>query len=468
MLQYKIPTSKTILHSIPIGSIMTLLLFSLYLLNPRLFSSSSTAFATEDNNVSNSINNISTHTNDEESSTSLIIGGAEMNEVVDASVSEVAYRKHTVTISASKLKSYTLFISGPEGLNGETTITGANGNTPVDMPKNSWGYAYGQGGNENSMTYSSFTGNAKLIDSKLESESSTEDTDFTKNLIFAVKFGNAIAGHYTGTVTLSLAAEPKEVVLPTNPVETWDELKSMQQMTSKACASIGTASTGNYPSKTLVDSRDGNEYTITKLDDQNCWMTQNLRITGDSIKAKDPSNTTGTITSADSNVSSNYNIPASSSPWQTSGTATSELNKQLVHYAGNETNGANYTWYTATASTQGSNYSICPRGWKLPTIAQYESMMRAASINFRDCKSGSCSGSSSASDSTKIRGKPYNFPYAGYVGNGSLRNVGSVSYYWSRTANGTDYAYNLYFNSSNVDANNSYRYFGLSVRCIAQ
>ncbi len=451
MLQYKIPKSKTILHSIPIGSIMVLLLFSLCLLNPQLFSSSSAAYATENNNVSNSINNASTSTNDTESSTSLIIGGAEMNEVVDASVGEVAYRKHTVTISASKLKSYTLFISGPEGLNGETTITGANGNTPTDMPKNSWGYAYGQDGSENNMTYSSFTNNAELIDSKLESESTTEDTDFTKNLIFAVKFGNAIAGHYTGTVTLSLAAEPKEVVLPTNPVETWDELKSMQQMTSKACASIGTAGSGTYPSKTLVDSRDGNEYTITKLDDQNCWMTQNLRITGDSIKAKDPSNTNGTITSADSNVSSNYNIPASSSPWP-----SSDNTRQSVHYANNTTNGAYYSWCAATAGTcvdsGEAKGSICPRGWKLPSNTEYSTLLTSAGIG---------------NNGSKLNSAPYNFPYAGYVGSGFLRDVGSWGYYWSSTANGTDFAYYLGFGSSSVGTGGNGRYGGFSVRCIA-
>ncbi len=154
-------------------------------------------------------------------------------------------------------------------------------------------------------------------------------------------------------------------------------------------------------------------------------------------------------------------IPASSSPWNDTSATTNK-----VHYAGNTTNGANYTWYTATASTQGSSYSICPRGWKLPTIAQYESMMRAASINFRDCKS-SCTGSSSASDSTKIRGTPYNFPYAGIVNGGSLLNVGSYGYYWSSTAADSNYAYALSFISSNVSTGYNFRYGGHSVRCIA-
>ncbi len=153
-------------------------------------------------------------------------------------------------------------------------------------------------------------------------------------------------------------------------------------------------------------------------------------------------------------------IPASSSPWQTLETTTPELNKQLVHYANNETNGAYYTWCAATVGCNSETYSICPRRWKLPTKVQYDTLLNSAGIS--DDKAGSA----------KIRGAPYNFPYAGGVGNDSLSNVGSGGYYWSSTAYGADYAYSLYFGSNSV---NTYwkiplwsgRYYGDSVRCIA-
>ncbi len=144
-----------------------------------------------------------------------------------------------------------------------------------------------------------------------------------------------------------------------------------------------------------------------------------------------------------------YAVPASSSPWNDTSTTTNK-----VHYAGNETNGVNYSWYTATASTQGSNYSICPRGWKLPTKSQYETLLSSASI-----------GNNSAG-SSKIRSTPYNFPYAGYVYGGSLQAVGSQGNYWSSTGGNNNRAYILYFDSSNVNTNNNYRYVGFSVRCI--
>ena len=63
---------------------------------------------------------------------------------------------------------------------------------------------------------------------------------------------------------------------------------------------------------------------------------------------------------------------------------------------------------------------------------------------------------------------PYNFPYAGFVSNGSLLYVGSRGFYWSRTASSTIYAYHLYFGSTNVaPASGNDRYYGFSVRCVA-
>ncbi len=88
-------------------------------------------------------------------------------------------------------------------------------------------------------------------------------------------------------------------------------------------------------------------------------------------------------------------IPASSL-WNGGGATANK-----AYYEGNPTNGANYTWYTATAGTQGSDYSICPRKWRLPTNTEYSTLLSSAGIG------GNSAGS------TKIRGKPYNFPFAG-------------------------------------------------------
>ena len=58
-------------------------------------------------------------------------------------------------------------------------------------------------------------------------------------------------------------------------------------------------------------------------------------------------------------------------------------------------------------------------------------------------------------------------PAAGYRNGTSVNNVGSNGNYWSSTPNGTNNAYNLNFNSSNVNpANNNNRYNGNSVRLV--
>lgn len=59
------------------------------------------------------------------------------------------------------------------------------------------------------------------------------------------------------------------------------------------------------------------------------------------------------------------------------------------------------------------------------------------------------------------------FPAAGKGNNGNLNNAGTNGNYWSSTLNSdnTDNAYNLNFNSGNVNPqNNNNRYNGFSVR----
>lgn len=120
-------------------------------------------------------------------------------------------------------------LTGPAKLiNGTTELTGAGGRIPDGtgdsaMLDNTWGYYYGTDSNQANVAYNSLTGSAQTLDSSTMHTSSSDNastgavvngsTNFTKNLVFAAKFGNtATAGHYTGNVTLSLVAEAKTVV----------------------------------------------------------------------------------------------------------------------------------------------------------------------------------------------------------------------------------------------------------------
>ena len=217
---------------------------------------------------------------------------------------------------------------------------------------------------------------------------------------------------------------------------TFDSIANMQDMTPELCAN-----TKEHQTKTLRDIRDDNTYTVAKLKDGRCWMTQSLRIAGK------------TLTSADSDVTSNYTIPASSG----SGFGTYDTSSVYV-----DSDGGLYTWYAATVgtgtkalSTQGQNttVSICPKGWRLPTGGnggEFEALNnRYSSIS--DLMANA------------------NFVLSGFLGGGSRADQGSGGFYWSSTVNSSDYAYYLYLNTSNAyPAHYSHKYNGFSVRCIAR
>ena len=234
------------------------------------------------------------------------------------------------------------------------------------------------------------------------------------------------------------------------------DLANMQEMHPTICANTTTPlktatqldtdgshqGDPNYvPTKTLVDTRDNNTYTVSKLADGRCWMTQNLRIAGK------------TITPADSDVTANYTIPASS----ISGFNSFDTSNAYV-----DSDGGFYTWYTATAGTgtqsfsaQGQNtiVSICPKGWRLPTGGD----------------SGEFKALNNRYSSYSDLMANIDFTLSGNVNSGSRRDQGSYGYYWSSTVVSGGYPYYLYLNTSNIyPANYINKSLGFSVRCIAR
>ena len=133
------------------------------------------------------------------------------------------------------------------------------------------------------------------------------------------------------------------------------------------------------------------------------------------------------------------------------------------------------TWVAATAGdtrTSGSvEQSICPKGWKLPTIDEYESMLSSADIAYKDCKNGTCTGYSTTADSNKIQGMPYNFIYTSAGGNNTSPQYYTYGKYWSRnatTTSGNYYGYLMEVNENGVFVNTDRQYLGFPIRCVAQ
>ena len=172
----------------------------------------------------------------------------------------------------------------------------------------------------------------------------------------------------------------------------------------------------------LTDERDGNTYTVAKLADGNCWMTENLRLDAENSAdvslaqgfGDDTANNRGKFIGLADSENSNFTGSTSSATEPTnanslyyagtqSGTATMNIGQidyagyRIPRYNNNNTNrtlrarysgtgsstyyqwyayGNYYNWPAAMASTsyltsysasESANTSICPTGWRLPT-----------------------------------------------------------------------------------------------------
>ena len=204
-------------------------------------------------------------------------------------------------------------------------------------------------------------------------------------------------------------------------------------------------------------------------------MTQNLRIGTSAI----------TLTSADSDVSSNFTIPASAI--QISGTTdwgynearvynsgntwiapTSQGNNATVNTAGTPPSqsqyvGNYYNWYTATAgsgtqtiASGNATHSICPKGWRLPLSSDFTVLTNALGAG------------NNAAGSWIMQSSPNYFILSGYYDKG-LRTLGSGGGWTSSTASRVEHSYYLSFTTSSVSLQDGlYRAYGFSVRCVAR
>ena len=135
-----------------------------------------------------------------------------------------------------------------------------------------------------------------------------------------------------------------------------------------------------------------------------------------------------------------------------------------------------YNWSAAIASNNSSGYStstynniannpqnsICPKGWRLPTISSVAAKSEFAKLN-------NVYNGGSTSDGNKLVQSPLYLVRSGYVDDGALLNyAGYNGIYWSSTVSNAYGAYTLSFRSDNVNPAGSYsRLVGWSVRCVS-
>ncbi|MBR6505854.1 hypothetical protein IKT18_03415 [Candidatus Saccharibacteria bacterium] len=214
-----------------------------------------------------------------------------------------------------------------------------------------------------------------------------------------------------------------------------EDLTYMQNITSGYVASMAEGDTA-----LLRDRRDGNEYTVAKIQGA-LWMTQNLRIAG-------------VVGSQDSNFSTYSSVNVCEGDL-TSGNSTTELR---CHVPEEIEDGVWYNFASASAKTITGDSSavatedICPAGWHLPG---YDANNSPGSINSLT--------STSATSVTMFLPE-----VGGYYRNGLLNNANTQGVWWQSAPYGAGHSWSLnYFNNNNgLVIDYGFRSDGLRIRCV--
>ena len=233
---------------------------------------------------------------------------------------------------------------------------------------------------------------------------------------------------YDDQATYTASTDPSESDLNVTLYAQWGpNVQYMQNFTKDQCQSL--ASSSNY---TVVDSRDGSDYTVRYINGA-CWMTQNLRLPGGT-----------TLTTSDSNVTRSYTLPKSSA----SGFDRDNYTVANMYNGTNTTYGAYYNYCAASAGTvcsqtkQDATQDICPKGWRLPIPSEMDGINGTSYLD------------------------AFSPVYSGYYSNGSLSNTGHSGEWWSATARYSNSQYYLGYAYGGLYTGDDSKYVGRSVRCV--
>ena len=228
-------------------------------------------------------------------------------------------------------------------------------------------------------------------------------------------------------------------------------ISNMQDMTSTLCNNtpVGTV-------VTLKDTRDNNTYTVKKLKDGRCWMTDSLRIENK------------TVTSADSNIPNNESFTIM--PHNQESVSAYTHDNEHRYYESivyiDSTYGGYYDYVTATAgwynrdtttAASVATKDICPKGWSLPTNGNSETDFGKLYAKYNSAE--------------LLMGEP-NFQLSGYYGWGQIISEGVEANYNTRNIHNeyNSIMYAMFINSSGtVELTHAARIGnGMQIRCIAK
>ena len=283
---------------------------------------------------------------------------------------------------------------------------------------------------------------------------------------------------------------------------------TMQDMDATICNQVGVYD--EVSQTQLIDTRDNKLYWVAKLQDGHCWMTQNLDFDIDTNTTLN-SQTTDLNVAYDASTNSYpeyrdgyadngdivYWQPASSATtidfagttvtgWQNSDTTPYTTNKTDSTETGHNSLGNYYNWTAAIASNDSSSLtqntlnnitnnpqnSICPKGWRLPTISSQSGSDTGSTNEY--ARLNYLYNSNSATSDVNLLISPLYFVRSSDVYNGSVRSMGQDGKYISSTLVGAACPYVFLFQNSFVDPAYTYpgtslqRGNGYPVRCVAR
>lgn len=118
-----------------------------------------------------------------------------------------------------------------------------------------------------------------------------------------------------------------------------------------------------------------------------------------------------------------------------------------------------------------AEYDICPSGWRMPTGSSYDATARPDGGEYQALATTINGASGYITDSTKYTAfrNSLRLPLSGYFDNGSVYDQGSSGGFWSSTYDSSSDMYYLNISTLSIyPQNDSDRYYGFSVRCIAR
>ena len=170
-----------------------------------------------------------------------------------------------------------------------------------------------------------------------------------------------------------------------------------------------------------------------------------------------------------------------------------ELTISLLHHTGSGTSnngehghvGNYYNWTAAIASNDSSGYtsstygnvsnnpqnSICPAGWRLPTVTNASPDYTSADTKREIDRLVYLYNNNShvTNSSAKLELAPLYFVRSGYISGNTVGAAGNYGQYWSSSVNSSSWAYYFQFTATSVGSGNaSLRSYGRSVRCVAR